>query len=300
MNPQRSSFREPERAAPAATPGGLRKALLAALLMAAAGAALLLLYKERLEAEASGGEPVGVLMAVEDIPLGAVLTDHMLAVRQIPESYVEFRHIKSVDVSQVIGVRATTEVRANESILWTDLATTSAERRNLSSLVKSGMRAITIRADATSAFGGLLRPGDRVDAFLTVAREGDSSGRVTIPLLQNVIVLAVGQDTGAFSEEASRRPAAGTPANQVTLSVTVAQAQLVAFATDRGRLSLVLRNPDDIAMLEDLPQTTVENILEAERRTRPERGGADAAEGAGEAAAEDRESESRRRGRRDR
>lgn len=241
-----------------------RKALLAALVMALAGVALLLLYKERIEAEASGGEPVGVLMAVKDIPLGAVLTDEMLGVRQLPESYVERRHIRVNDAARVVGVRVSMEVKANESILWSDLVTGGGERRDLSSLVKSGMRAITIRADATSAFGGLLRPGDRVDAFITVEREGVERGRVTIPLLQNVIVLAVGQDTGSGEEDPTARK--GGQVNQVTLGVTVAQAQVVAFATDRGRLSLVLRNPDDIATLDDLPDTTVEKILEAERR----------------------------------
>lgn len=245
------------------------KALLAALLMALTGTGLLLLYKKRLEEEASGGRPVGVLMAVQDIPLGAVLTDRMLGVREIPESYVEFRHIRAGEAARVLGVRASLEIKANESILWSDLATSSGERRDLSSLVKSGMRAITIRADATSAFGGLLRPGDRVDAFLTLSPEASASGRVTVPLLQNVIVLAVGQDTGA-AEAGQPRPTGAThQVNQVTLSVTVAQAQLIAFAEGRGRLSLVLRNPDDIAVLASLPETTIENILEAERRARP-------------------------------
>lgn len=246
-----------------------RKALLAALVMALAGTALLLLYKERLEAEASGGVPVDVLMAVKDVPLGAVLTDEMLGVRQLPESYVERRHIRVADAGRVVGVRVSMEVKANESILWSDLVTGSGERRDLSSLVKSGMRAITIRADATSAFGGLLRPGDRVDAFITVEREGVDRGRVTIPLLQNVIVLAVGQDTGSGEEEPATQKAGGGQVSQVTLGVTVAQAQVVAFATDRGRLSLVLRNPDDIATLDDLPNTTVEKILEAEKRGLP-------------------------------
>jgi len=243
-----------------------RKALLAALVIALLGVALLLLYKRRLEEQASGGAPVNVLMAVQDIPLGTVLTDRMLGMRTIPESYVEFRHIRASEAARIIGVRVSMEVKANESILWTDLATTSGERRDLSSLVKSGMRAVTIRADATSAFGGLLRPGDRVDAFLTVAREGEQGGRITIPLLQNVIVLAVGKDTGAFEEGPAR---ASSQISQITLSVTVAQAQVMAFATDRGRLSLVLRNPDDIAVLDDLPETTVQNILDAERRARP-------------------------------
>jgi pilus assembly protein CpaB len=112
-------------------------------------------------------------MAVQDIPLGTVLTDRMLGVRYMPEAYVEFRHIRARDAARIIGVRMSMEVKANESILWSDLATTTGERRDLSSLVRNGMRAITIRADATSGFGGLLRPGDRVDAFLTVSRSTD-------------------------------------------------------------------------------------------------------------------------------
>lgn len=242
-----------------------RKALVAALIIALIGVALLLLYKKRFEDKVSGGAPVAVLMAVQDIPLGTVLTDRMLGVRYMPEAYVEFRHIRARDASRIIGVRMSMEVKANESILWSDLATTTGERRDLSSLVRNGMRAITIRADATSGFGGLLRPGDRVDAFLTVSRGADEDARVTIPLLQNVIVLAVGQDTGAIQDGNVRRPGS---ISQVTLGVTVTQAQVVAFATDRGRLTLVLRNPDDIAVLKDLPETTVENILEAERKAR--------------------------------
>ena len=242
-----------------------RKALVAAMIIALMGVALLLLYKRRFEAEATGGQPVAVLMAVQDIPLGTVLTDRMLGVRHIPEAYVEDRHIHAADARRVIGVRVLTEVKANESILWSDLMTTTDDRRDLSSLVRNGMRAITIRADATSAFGGLLRPGDRVDAFLTVSRSNDPNGGVTIPLLQNVIVLAVGQDTGAVLDTGRGRL---RPVSQVTLSVTVAQAQVVAFAEDRGRLTLVLRNPDDIAVIKDLPETTVKDILEAERRAR--------------------------------
>ena len=92
------------------------------------------------------------VVAAADIPLGTVLTDRMLGVRYMPEAYVEFRHIRARDASRIIGVRMSMEVKANESILWSDLATTTGERRDLSSLVRSGMRAITIRADATSGF----------------------------------------------------------------------------------------------------------------------------------------------------
>ena len=65
-----------------------RKALVAALIIALIGVALLLLYKKRFEDKVSGGAPVAVLMAVQDILLGTVLTDRMLGVRYMPEAYV--------------------------------------------------------------------------------------------------------------------------------------------------------------------------------------------------------------------
>jgi pilus assembly protein CpaB len=52
----------------------------------------------------------------------------------------------------------------------------------------------------------------------------------------------------------------------VSLSVTVEQAQILTFAGDVGELTLILRNPDDIAILEELPETTARNILEIEER----------------------------------
>ena len=46
----------------------------------------------------------------------------------------------------------------------------------------------------------------------------------------------------------------------------MAQAQTLAFAGDRGDLTLILRNPDDIAVLDGLPETSAADILEPERR----------------------------------
>jgi pilus assembly protein CpaB len=217
---------------------------------------------KRFEDEASGGAPVAVVMATQDIPLGATLTQEMLGIRNLPATYVEERHIRAADVDRVVGVRVSMGVKANESLLWTDLATTAQQRRDLSGLVRNGMRAVTIRADVTSAFGGLLRPGDRVDVLLTALR-GESRDKVTIPLLQNVLVLAVGADTGAQTAEERRGE---RRFNEVTLSTTVEQAQILTFAGESGMLTLILRNPDDIAILDELPETTVNDIMEVQRR----------------------------------
>jgi pilus assembly protein CpaB len=243
---------------------------LAAVGAAILGIVMLGLYMQRFEDEASGGEPILVLTAVQDIPLGVALSQEMVVARELPAAYLEDRHITVADEERVVGVRVVGGIRAGESILWTDLATTTDTSRDLSSLVRNGMRAITIQADQSATFGGLVRPGDRVDVLMTLTRPSSTSAltgeedRVTIALLQNLLVLAAGQDTGAIQRAATAR--APTQMNDVTLSTTVEQAQLLAFAQQRGRLTLLLRHPDDITVIEGLPETTTDDIIEPERR----------------------------------
>ena len=218
-----------------------------------------------------------VLIAVQDIPLGAALSENMMGYRLIPQAYLEDRFIRYSDVRRIIGVRVSNGLRANQTVMWTDLATASDARRDLSSLVSTGMRAITVRADITNSFGGLLRPGDRVDVLGTLSRTGGENDRVTIPLLQNVLVLAAGRDTGGEAQRQTVNGTAGgnTPVeiSQITLSVSMEEAQLLTYAADRGGaggrhtgLTLVLRNPEDIAILEGVPETNIEDIFEPTRR----------------------------------
>jgi pilus assembly protein CpaB len=244
------------------------KALLAALAAAAAGIVMLFLYMERFENEASGGPAVRVVTAIDDIPLGTAVTQEMLGYRDLPQSYVEDRHILLSDVQRIIGVRVTSGVASGESLLWTDLATTSDQSRDLSSLVRSGQRAITIRADAAASFGGLVRPGDRVDVLLTL--EQQPGVPVTLSLLQNLLVLAAGQDTGAIQRTGAGTRQA-TSISQVTLSASIEQAQLLSFASERGPLTFTLRNPRDIGIIENLPDTTDEDIIDTSRRVRIQR-----------------------------
>jgi pilus assembly protein CpaB len=213
------------------------------------------------------------VIATEDVPLGEVLTAGKLGVRLLPQAYVEDRHIRASEVEHIVGVRVSMRLKANESVLWSDLATTTRDRRNLSGLVQTGMRAVTIRADVTSAFGGLLRPGDRVDVlYSTEATREDQATASTIPLLQNVLCLAVGADTGNAVGEAGGKTKLGTPSQiTITLAATVEQTQVLTYGTGHGRLSLTLRNPDDISVLHGLPETTMSDIVEPARRDRVQR-----------------------------
>lgn len=248
-----------------------RKALLVAIVCAAVGVILLVLHQRRFEEQASGGRPVQVLMAVQELALGETLTEAKLGTRFIPESYLEDRHIRRSDLRRVIGVRLATTVRANQALLWTDLATSSDARRDLSSLVRAGMRAVNINPSQSSNFSGLLRPGDRVDLLVTMQRSGtETTERLTLPVLQNVLVLATGMNTGGEAQSARTNGAATSDANstspQMTLMTTFDEAALIIFAQDRGALSVVLRNPDDIQVVENLPETNIGNLIQARGR----------------------------------
>jgi pilus assembly protein CpaB len=237
-----------------------RVALVVALLLAAAGAGLLWLYKQRLQTEIGGGPRVPVLMATRDIPLGTRITEEHLGIRRVPQSFLEDRHIRARDVQQVVGVRATTHVSANESLLWTDLESATTQQRNLAGLIRVGMRAIAIPATKESVFSELLRPGDRVDALLTT--EHASGERATVPVAQNVLVLAIGDDTGGTepNSKGSGKAARGRAAT-VTLAVSIEEAHRLTLALDHGTLSLILRNHEDNLIAKDQPATRTADVF---------------------------------------
>jgi pilus assembly protein CpaB len=240
-----------------------RKALLIALGLALLGAVSLVVYMRRFEAETSGGTKVPILIATRDIPIGVPLQRGMLGMRLLPQAYLEQRHILVADTDTAVGARMSMAVHANEAILWSDLASMQNERRDLSGLIEPGMRAMIFNARGGGSggmFGGLLRPGDRVDILHTPVRPG--TGPVTIALLQNVVVLAVGSDTGNNDGGNQRY------SRVVTVSVTPEQAQLIVHAQSEGPLDVVLRNPDDIVVLKDLPEVGDADVREPARRER--------------------------------
>jgi pilus assembly protein CpaB len=234
-----------------------RRALLIALIVSLLGSALLAVYLRRFEQEASGGEPIELLTTLKPVEAGTLITDDMLATRVIPRAYVEDRAVLARDRPKVVGLRLGQRLQAQQTLMWTDLAIAMEERRNLSSLVQPGMRAVTVSASARGTGGGksyaLVRPGDRLDVIATVP-SGDTTSSVV--LLQNVLVLAVGVDTGNDPEKVADR------GNDLllTLSISVPEAQLLALATEKGKLNVALRNPDDVRITEGMSDLS-SNIL---------------------------------------
>ena len=203
--------------------GVYRRALLVALACAVAAVSLFVLYLKQYERESSGGEPVRVLVVLRALETGAQITEDSLGVKDVPQAYVEDRAIRESDKNRVLGLRVGGLVQPPQTLMWSDLSVTSEERRDLSSLVQPGRRAVTISFDNNSTMAALLRPGDSVDVIAVGDGRGDN--RAAKALLQNVLVLAVGSSTGADGRGLGDAPRHELREGDLTLSVTLPEAQ---------------------------------------------------------------------------
>ncbi len=242
-----------------------RRALLLAVIVAALGALLLVFYVRRFEQEASGGERVKLLAVVKPIDRGVAITDDMLSAREVPQAYVEDRAVKASEKAKIVGLRVGNGVQPGQTLLWTDLAIATDERRDLSSLVQPGNRAVTVRASSSDDKShALIRPGDYVDVVATMPT-GAAEGRTAVVLLQRVLVLAVGLET-APDPIADKKEGQAQRDLMLTLSLNLQEAQMIALAVEKGRLSVALRNPDDQRIVEGIPDMPASAIMDRGQR----------------------------------
>jgi pilus assembly protein CpaB len=245
-----------------------KRALVVSLVMAMLGTALLLLYLSKFEREMSGGELVELLMVQKPIERGKVLTEEMLTTRNVPLAYVEDRAIKVAERSKVLGLQTSVALSPQQTLMWTDLAITT-EDRDLSSLIQPGKRAIAVRASTgqdDTRGNQLIRPGDYVDVIATFRGQQTDSEQASAVLLQRVLVLAVGSETQSGSDAKVRDQPAWQRDKQLTLSLSLPEAQLLSLALERGRLSVAVRPPNDPGTLDDLPDLKSSALLDTKAR----------------------------------
>lgn len=233
-----------------------RRALLLAFVVALLGVVLLVLYTKRYEREMSGGDKVKLLIAIKPIERGKPITDDQLSTREIPQAYVEDRAIKEMDKPKILGLAVGTTIQAQQTLMWTDLATANEERRDLSALIVPGNRAFTIKTRREDASAAMVKPGDYVDVIAVLPDPTVSAfqdARVAVVLLQKVLVLASGYETSPDAVDLSAKDHRGQEA-VLTLSMKIEQAQAISVAMEKGQLTVVLRNPNDNVREESLAQ----------------------------------------------
>ena len=107
----------------------------------------------------------------------------------------------------------------------------------LAAALAPGMRAVSVPVTATSGISGFVFPGDQVDILIThrVTGHGETEHEASETVLHDVRVIAVDQKLESKN---------GEPliAHTATLEVTPKQSEVIAVATEIGKLSLSLRS----------------------------------------------------------
>ena len=219
-----------------------RQTLLIVVLALAFGgiaAAGVLLFSNREPAQ--GAEKGTIVLAKTKVPRGETLTAEFLIAREYPKDLIPEGVVTSIE--DAVGRSTLTPLFENEPILEAKLAPKGAGR-GLASLIKKGMRAISIPTPSVATgVAGFIVPGSRVDIYWT-SQEASREERLPgfdAPLLENVEVLAVDEKIDA---PASNRMDA-IQVKSVTIQVKPEEAGKLTPVLSKGTIYLSLRNPGD-------------------------------------------------------
>jgi pilus assembly protein CpaB len=229
----------------------------------------------------SQSEPQTVIVAIADIPGNSVIDAGMFEARTVPAAFAQPRAITRPE--DVQGRVATLPIASGTQILATMLGNEAEDA--LAYEVPAGQRAVTISAADVMGVGGLVRPGNRVDIIGTfeygrptgISQQGiityADERTETRLMMQDVRVLAVDQEHRRRAapprpvappvDETMEAPAlpADRSVQNVTLLVSLRQAQELILAQEIGTLTLALRSNLDAGRVESLPNMDPMTLL---------------------------------------
>lgn len=195
---------------------------------------------------------VPVVVANFDLKVGDVISVENASIRDIPNTFVPANAVAPEQFASVLEGRPLVHnVRAGDPILALNVSKVMVN--GLTGLLKEGERAVTIPVTTLDTFSGLLSPGDYVDLMITLK---DSDERRTVPLAQNLRVLAAGTDLddGVPIKKSNR-------ISEITLGVKPLIATRLIHAQTVGDITLLLRKPDDT--YDDFNEyVTIDNLVD--------------------------------------
>jgi pilus assembly protein CpaB len=216
------------------------------------------------------GTNVQILKAKVDIKETQTLTEGMVQLESVPKTFVEpsaivfERTAKDDDENEeemkksmraLLGSVALVPIKKGEQITYNKI-TEPGIRTGLAPQVAPGRRAIAMNVSNQSSVSKLIKPGDRIDVIAVIDMGGGKEGKVSKTILQDVVVLSVGQNVTnniPRKVEMDGNKAQYKSLNEdssydtVTIEVDPEQAQVVALVAGNGEnaLTLILRNNDD-------------------------------------------------------
>jgi pilus assembly protein CpaB len=209
--------------------------MIGALALALGGLVSVAVYKNLLGRGPATEPGVEVVVAANDIQVGARIEEHDIRLVRYPASSLPAG--TPTKRSQVLGRGVILPIYKGEFILPSKLAAENAGA-GLPALIPPGMRAVSVRVNEVVSVANFVGPGTRVDVLLTGSPNGTSESQTTT-VLQNVAVIAAGHSL--------ERNAAGEAQNVpvMTFLTSPEDAERLTLASSEGKIQLVLRNPLD-------------------------------------------------------
>ncbi|MDO8661634.1 MAG: Flp pilus assembly protein CpaB [Candidatus Omnitrophota bacterium] len=210
-----------------------------------------------------------VLIAKQDIPKGSMIESAPLDTSVVPNKFVQPQAVTSL--SRISGMITVADISQGEQVTLTKLATSKQAGGDLAGLTPAGKRAISIAVDNLSSLAGMIKPGDYVDVIATLQipmqnAEGQQGSQIAVlSLFQNVLVLAMGQNTGGPVASRGRgetvETTGGGVAPLVTLALTPQEASFAAFVQEQGKIRFTLRSPAD-AKIEPITPANLNTLFQ--------------------------------------
>jgi pilus assembly protein CpaB len=204
-----------------------------------------------------GPELIPMVVAVKDLTFGTVLAKEDMIIVLYPAGSIPSGAYQGLD--SLVGQSTKVFLKEKEPILESKLSSIGG---GLSLLIGDNQRAASILVDKVSGVSGFVLPGDKVDIIATISRVGSNREAVAKTILQNTEVLAAG-------EKMERKGDKIIAVQSVTLLVDPAGAQVLALASEEGKLHLSLRNPNDADTLIVPPVSKSEILALNKKKTKP-------------------------------
>lgn len=189
-----------------------------------------------------------ILIVRTSIQRGQILRPDDFAWQPWPEGGIDRNYILlgSRSPETYTGWVARQPIAAGEPLIDSKIVA-PGNRGFLAAVLHAGMRAVSVPVTLTSGISGFVFPGDQVDLLVTYSVQDRPAPGQTTPagplmdhkisetVLRNVRVIAIDQKLDS-------KPGEATVAKTATFEVTPKQSEIVALASEMGKLSLSLRS----------------------------------------------------------
>lgn len=193
-------------------------------------------FDHKVESMTQKGPEVGYVVASKELIAGTTISTDTVSQRSIPSDYQQSNGVLATDFGSIDGLPLKVDLKPGDIIMYSMVDT----KKDIAKLIPPGRRALTIPVDDESSISTMLKPGDLIDLMVTLQ---SAEKTATVPLMQGVKILATGKQTDVNNEATDT-----TGYTNITLDVSAEDAKNITLAASLGRISAILRNPNDQVM----------------------------------------------------